>query len=91
MQRRDDEISQRADELSALKQDTTAAKIALNEQLEFLQQEETNNVEVEKLVVAAGLYSSSDFSSFLFPSYFSVRSPMMTPRRACCCQGAAGP
>ena len=52
---------QRADELSALKQDTTAAQIALNEQLEFLQQEETNNAEVEKLV-AAGLCSSGDFS-----------------------------
>jgi hypothetical protein len=55
MQKRDEEIEQHAKDLGQLKSDAVAAQISLNEQLEFLKQEEVNNSDAEKLVDAAGL------------------------------------
>ena len=55
MQKRDNDIQATAEEVADLKNQAMEAQISLNEQLEFLKQEENNNAEMEKQVEAAGL------------------------------------
>ena len=60
MQQRDNDIEQTAAENAKLKADTLNAQIALNEQTEFLKQEEEANEQQEKQVAAIGSFSKHD-------------------------------
>ena len=59
MQQRDGDIQSAADEGARLRADALQARIALNEQLDFLKQEETANDDLEKQVAAVGAQSTA--------------------------------
>ena len=52
---RDNEIEATAEDFQKIKTETAAAARTLAEHMEFLKQEEANNVDVDKQVVAMGI------------------------------------